>query len=84
MSIYGTYFDLNCIKDPVARAKAEMYNEMLRKGQISAVRAQTSSSNVFGDLSYTPNATSSGLAMIRTTFPDFATLHEYVQGLPGR
>lgn len=74
MSIYGTYFDLNCIKDPVARAKAEMYNEMLRKGQISTVR--TDSSILFGDLSYTPNATSSGLAMIRTTFPDFATLHE--------
>lgn len=82
MSIYGTYFDLNCIKDPVARAKAEMYNEMLHKGQISAVR--TEPSILFGDLSYTPNATSSGLAMIRTTFPDFATLHEYVQGLPGR
>lgn len=84
MSIYGTYFDLNCIKDPVARARAEMYNEMLRKGQISAVRTDSSVTNVFGDLSYTPDASSSGLAMIRTTFPDFATLHEYVSGLPRR
>lgn len=87
MSIYGTYFDLTCIKDPVARAKAEAYNEMLRKGQISAVSSSSGlvqSNNTFGDLSYTPNATSSGMAMIRTTFPDWNSLEEYVNGLNGR
>ncbi len=77
-SIIIPSYNLDYIKDPIARAKAEMYNQLIKAGKMSTTVHLNGSPNKssynsyynFGDSCYNPDVSSTGSTMYRSTYSD--------------